>query len=70
MGATIGLRGSGSKISGIGPTDTFDFGQMQEQLDFPDGVVPDWFGHGRSLPPDSGMGLGSTDRTWEKGAAH
>ena len=29
----------------------------------------DWFGHGLSLPPDSGVGLGSTERTGEKGAA-
>ena len=42
---------------------------MQEQLDFPDKVVPGWFGHGLSLPPDSGVGLGSTERTEEKGAA-
>ena len=49
--------------------DTFDFGKMREQLDFPDRVVPDWFGHGLSLPPDSGVGLGSTERTGEKGAA-
>ena len=69
VGATVGLRGSGSKISGIFPTNTFDFGQMQEQLDFPDRVVPVWFGHGLSLPPDSGVGLGSTERTGEKGAA-
>ena len=42
---------------------------MREQLDFLDRVVPDWFGHGLSLPPDSGVGLGSTERTEEKGAA-
>ena len=69
VGATVGLRSSSSKVSGIFPSDTFDFGQMQEQLDFADRVVPDWFGHGLSLPPDSGVGLGSTERTGEKGAA-
>ena len=31
--------------------------------------MPLWFGHGLSLPPDSGIGLGSTKRTGEKGAA-
>ena len=61
VGATVGLRGSGSKVPGIFPADTFDFGQMQEQQDFPDRVVPSWFGHGLSLPPDSGVGLGSTE---------
>ena len=50
-------------------SDTFDFRQNQEQLEFPDKVVPRWFGHGLSLPPDSGVGLGSTERTGEKGAA-
>ena len=60
VGATVGLRGSGSKVPEFFPADTFDFGQMQEQLDFPDRVVPSWFGHGLSLPPDSGVGLGST----------
>ena len=43
---------------------------MQEQLEFPDKAVPRWFGHGLSLPPDSGIGLGSAERTGEKGAAH
>ena len=38
VGATIGLRGSGSKVPGIFPT-----------------------GRGLSLPPDSGVGLGSTE---------
>ena len=47
----------------------FDFRRMQEQLEFPDKVVPRWFGHCLSLPPDSGIGLGSTERTGEKGAA-
>ena len=40
VGATVGLRGSGSKVSRIFPFDAFDFGQMQEQLDFLDSVVP------------------------------
>ena len=68
-GATVGLRGRGLKSSGEFPSDTFDFRQMQEQLEFPDKLVPRWFGHGLSLPPDSGVGLGSTKRTGEKGAA-
>ena len=50
---TIGLQGSGLRVPGIFPTDTFDFGQMQEQLDFPDRDVPRWFGHALSLPLDS-----------------
>ena len=61
VGATIGLRVSGSKVPGIFSTDTFNCGQMQDQLDFPDRVVPRWFEHGLSLPPDSGVGLGSTE---------
>ena len=48
------------------PIDTFDFGQMQEQLDFPDRAVPRWFGHGLSLPPDSGVGLGSTETLYRQ----
>ena len=68
-GATIGLYSCGAKSSGIFPTDTFDFGRMQEQLEFPDRVVPRWFGHGLSLPPDSEIGLGSAERTGEKGLA-
>ena len=60
----------GSKSSGGFPSDAFDFRRMQEQLKFPDKVVPRWFGHGLLLPPDSGEGLGSTERTGEKGAAH
>ena len=55
---------------GFFPSDAFDFRQMQAQLEFPDKVVPWWFGHSLSLPPDSGVGLGSTERTGEKGAAH
>ena len=61
VGETIGLRGSGSRVPEICPTDTFDFGQMQEQLAFPDMAVPRWFGHGLSLPLVSGVGLGSTE---------
>ena len=48
------------------PTYLFDFGQMQEQLDFPDRVVPRWFGHGLSLPPDSGVSLGSTEALYRQ----
>ena len=55
VGATIGLCGHGSKSSRVFPSDAFDFRRMQEQLEFPDKVVPQWFGHGLSLPPDSGM---------------
>ena len=61
VAATIGLRGSGSEVPGFFPADTFDFRQMQEQLDFPDRVVPNWFGHGLSVPPDLGVGPGSTE---------
>ena len=68
-GATIGLYSRGAKSSGIFPKDAFDFGWMQEQLEFPDRAVPRWFGHGLSLPPDSGIGLGSAERTGEKGLA-
>ena len=70
VGETIGLCGCGSKSSGVFPSDVFDFRRMQEQLEFPDKVVLRWFGHILSLPPDSGIGLGSTERTGEKGAAH
>ena len=66
VGATVGLRGSGSKVPGIFSEDEFDFGQMQEQLDFPDRVVPSWFGHCLSLPPDSGVGLGSTEALYRQ----
>ena len=66
-GATVGLRGCGLKSSGVFPSDMLDF--RQDQLEFPDKVVPRWFGHGLSLPPDSGVGLGSTERAGEKGAA-
>ena len=69
LAPTVGLHGSVSKVSKIFVSDMFDFGQMREQLDFPDRVVPGWFGHGLSLPPDSGVGLGSTERTGEKGEA-
>ena len=64
--ATVGLHGSGLKGPRIFPTDTFDFGQMQEQLDFPDRVVLSWFGHGLSLPKDSGVGLGSTEALYRQ----
>ena len=67
-GATVGLCGRGSKSSGVFPSDAFDFRQMQEQLEFPDKVVQ-WFGHSLSFPLDSGVGLGLTKRTGEKGAA-
>ena len=69
VGATVGLRGCGLNSSEIFPSDTFDFRQIQEQLDFPDMVVPGWFGHGLPLPPDSGVDLGSTERTGGTGAA-
>ena len=59
-GATVGLRGHGLKSSGVFLSDTFDFCRIR---------LPRWFGHGLSLPPDSGVGLGSTERTGEKGAA-
>ena len=36
---------------------------------FPGRVVPGWFRHGLSLPPDSGVDLRSTGRTGETGAA-
>ena len=49
------------------PSDAFDLRWMQEQLEFPDKVEPRWFGHGLSLPLDSGVGIGSTERTGEKG---
>ena len=39
VGATVGLRGRGVKSSEVFPSDTFDFRQMQEQLDFPDKFV-------------------------------
>ena len=68
-GATVGLRGRGSKSSGVFPSDAFDFRQMQEQLEFPDKDVPRWFGHSLWFSPDSGVGLGSTKRTGEKGVA-
>ena len=67
-GETVGLRGHGWKSSGVFPSDAFDFRWMQEQLEFPDKVVTRWFGHSLSLLP--GVGLGSTEWTGEKGAAH
>ena len=66
MATPAGTVWCGLKSSEVFPSDTFDFRQMQEQLDFSDRVVP---GHGLSLPPDSGVGLGSTERTGETGAA-
>ena len=69
VGATVGLRGRGLKSSGVSSSDTFDFKQIQEQLDLPNKVAPRWFGHDLSLPLDSGVGLESTERTGEKGAA-
>ena len=66
-GSTIRLCGRGSKSSGVFPSDACDFRRMQEQLEFPDRAVSQWFGHGLSLPPDSGIGLGSTERTGRRG---
>ena len=65
----IGLYSRSAKSSVIFPTDTFDFGRMQEQLEFPDRNVPRWCGHGLSLTRDLGIGLGSAERTGEKGLA-
>ena len=62
-----GLYNRGAEYSGIVPTDSFDFGRMQVQLEFPDRAVPRWFGHGLSLPPDSGLGLGPAGKTEDKG---
>ena len=66
-GTTIRQKGSISKPSGALSSDAFDFSRMQDQLEVPCRVVPRWFGHSLSLPPDSGIGLGATERTGEQG---
>ena len=48
--------------SGFFSSDAFDFSPMQDQLGVPYRVVPRCFGHSLSLLPDSGIGLGATDR--------
>ena len=60
-GATIRQRDSTSKPSGALSPDEFDFSRMQDQVPFR--VVPRWFGHSLSLPPDSGIGIGATKWT-------
>ena len=66
-GAAVGRGSHGLESSGILPTDMFDFSRMQEQLECQDKVVPRWFGHSLSLPPDSGIGLGTTVRMERRG---
>ena len=62
-------RRSSLKPSGAFPSDMFDLGRMQDRLEFPDKVVPRWFGHSLALPPDTGMHPGATEQAEDPGAS-
>ena len=46
-----------------------DIGQRQYHLELPDGVQPNWFRHGLSLPPDTDMRPGTTEQVVGPGTA-
>ena len=64
-GATVGRYSRSPESSRIFPTDTFDFGRSTSDgfRTDADKVIPRWGGHGLSWPPDSGIDLGSAERT-------